>query len=190
VFRAKKEHHMKSSCTVVLALAGAASIAGLPHPAAPPADGAPAVVEWVGAHSRVTQPRFERVRTREQWEDLWHLHTGEGRRFKDTPYAYPPRIDFGRFEIIAYFRGPSKNCDGEELVSSDRLDDATRLRFDSITYQTMAAPGEKDDGVDCEPFGIWLIDRTTGPIVIEENVQGIIGQPPKWKEQHRFSAPK
>lgn len=180
---------MKRACTLVLTLL-AAGILGLAQQAERSPDAAPGAVEWLGPHSRIKERRFERVRTRDAWEDLWHTHTGEGRRFQDKSDAYPPRIDFARFEVIAFFRGPSKNRDGEELQSVDRVNDATRLRFDSISYQTMAAPGEKDDGVSCEPFGIWVIERTDGPVLIEENVQGIIGQPAKWKEQHRFPAAK
>jgi hypothetical protein len=149
-------------------------------------DGKPCV-EWVGAHSKILEKGFQRVRTQEDWDALWHRHTGVNAQFAHSKDAYPPRIDFSRFEVIAFFRGPATNTDGEEVVSIGEVGDALRIRFDSITYQTMSVSGP-DHGEKCEPFGIWVIDRTSKPIVIEENVQGLLNQPPKWKEQRRFEA--
>jgi hypothetical protein len=150
-----------------------------------------AVVSWIGAHSKIVERKFERIRSQEEWENLWHTHTGEGKKFKDPVYAFPPRIDFKRCEVVAFFRGRATNHDGEEMVSiAPGADGSVLLRFDSLGYQTAAPPGQVDHGVACEPFGIWVIDRTDKPIVIEENVQSLIGQPPKWNEQHRFEASK
>jgi hypothetical protein len=145
-------------------------------------------VAWMGAHSRIAQERFARVSTPETWADLWHEHTGEGKRLRDAVYALEPEIDFARFEVVAFFRGPSINTDGERVVEIDQGADRVRIRFNSMGYQTMSLDG-RDDGVRVEPFGIWVIDRTGKPIVVEENVQSIIGQPPVWKERHRFDAP-
>lgn len=178
---------MRSSAILIGLTAAVLCGAGIQQSLRAKADDAKPGVEWVGAHSKILDKGFQRIRTQQDWEALWHRHTGEGVRFKDAVYAYPPRIDFSRFEAIAFFRGPSTNTDGEEVVSIGEVGDALRIRFDSITYQTESFHGE-DHGIACEPFGIWVIDRTTKPIVIEENVQGLLNQPPKWKEQHRFEA--
>jgi hypothetical protein len=146
-------------------------------------------VAWMGAHSRIIAPRFVRVATPEAWADLWHEHTGEGRKFKEFPYAIPPEIDFSRFMVVAYFRGASHNSDGERVESIDVTPERVRIRFESAGFQTASVtPGQPDRGVPVEPFGIWVIDRTNLPIVIEENVQELLDRPPVWKERHQFEA--
>ncbi|MCC6659588.1 MAG: hypothetical protein IT437_01750 [Phycisphaerales bacterium] len=168
--------------TIALALVAAAALdtgLGLPKKAAAPA------VMWMGAHSRVTTPRFEQITSKERWEEVWHEHTGEGRRFQDRPYTIPPEVDFSTFMVIAYFRGPSTNIDGERVEAIDRVDDTLRIRFDSLSYQTASFDGE-DHGVAVEPFGLWVVETWRGPVVIEENTQGLIGGPPIWTEKHRF----
>ncbi|MCW5776926.1 MAG: hypothetical protein KIS87_10850 [Phycisphaeraceae bacterium] len=173
-----------------------ASIVCVPHAvpagaqAGPPAAASRApAVEWIGPDSRIRERRVERVRTREAWESLWHEHTGEGRKFRDETYAFAPRIDFSRFEVVAFFRGPARNNDGEHVVSIEEREDGLLIRFDSSTYQTFFAHDAPDTRTREHPFGIWVIDRTDGPIVVEENVQRLKDNPARWAEQRRFDAP-
>ena len=35
-------------------------------------------------------------------------------------------------------------------------------------------------------YGMWVLPRTLEPVVLIENVQGRLGEPPIWEEQHRF----
>jgi hypothetical protein len=57
------------------------------------------------------------------------------------------------------------------------------VRFDHKSYQT-AGPGGGGERVT--PFGFFVMPRTAAPIVLEENVQSLIGKPPEWKERARL----
>jgi hypothetical protein len=39
-------------------------------------------------------------------------------------------------------------------------------------------------------YGIWILPRTLNPIVLIENVQGLLGAPPIWEEKHRVERVK
>lgn len=39
-------------------------------------------------------------------------------------------------------------------------------------------------------YGLWVLPRNVKPIVLIENVQNMLGEPPIWKEQHRFERVK
>ena len=69
----------------------------------------------------------------------------------------------------------------------EEVEGGRRLRFDSSTYQTASMTGE-DAGVSVTPFGLWIIDRAGGPVVVEENVQNLIGGEPVWRERARLEA--
>lgn len=138
------------------------------------------LIAFRGAHSAIADQRFLCLTNPVQWKELWVEHQGDelNRTVQGSPIC--PTIDFDRCLVIAVFRGDSWNCDGEFVHSiADREDDVL-IRFDSQTYQTMK------EGNRVTPFGIWVLPRTSKPIVLEENVQGILGKPPIWKEQARF----
>jgi hypothetical protein len=143
------------------------------------------LVSLKGAHSDIAERRFDLVATEEAWRELWAEHRGKKDADARRAWQTVPEIDFERCLVIAFFRGSAWNCDGEYVVSvSDRGDDLL-LRFDSHTYQTAGPDG---GGVQVTPYGLWILPRTEKAITIEENVQGLIGQPAKWKVQHVFAA--
>ena len=181
---------MKILGILVVATAGVALlVAGIATGRGPAKVVVPVVrpcVAWAGPQSQVAGPKFERIRTQEQWEKLWLLHTGEQAQFGAYGAVGVPVVDFDRFEVVACFRGDSWNSNGEHIESIEPGPDRVLIRYDSMSYQTAGPDG---GGVKVKPFGIWVIDRTDMPIVMEENVQGLIGQPPIWKEMHRFDGP-
>lgn len=140
-------------------------------------------VSFAGHDSLIHSREFVRVTTREAWSELWERHLGDG--LPQTAQGWPqiPEVDFNQCEVIAFFRGDAWNTNGEIVDSITDRGRSILIRFDSSTYQTAGPDG---GGVQVTPFGMWVIPATTKPIVIEENVQGMIGRPPKWKQQHRF----
>ncbi len=139
-------------------------------------------VSFNGAHSSIGTPRIEIIRDAAAWKALWVEHRGDR---VDTSVYGPeaPVIDFTRYDVIAVFSGEAWNCNGHFVVDVADLAETRRVRFDSHTFQT-AGPG--GGGVKSRPYGIWVLPRTARPIVLEENVQGLIGHPPVWKERARF----
>jgi hypothetical protein len=67
----------------------------------------------------------------------------------------------------------------EEIVLEDaKREDAARQA------------GKHEDPNYTSAYGIFVLPRTDKPIVLIENVQGIIGEPPVWEEKQRFEAVK
>ena len=66
-------------------------------------------------------------------------------------------------------------------VSYDK--DARTIRFDDKSYQT---EGPNGGGKRVSPFGFFVLPRTELPIVLQQNVQSLIGEPPQWQERARL----
>lgn len=79
--------------------------------------------------------------------------------------------------VVAIFQGKSTNSTGVRCVEIEHGEENTILRFDELSYQTMG-------GFDkTQPFGFFVLPRRGKPVVLEEDVNGIINQPPKWKRR-------
>lgn len=173
--------------TLALA-ASAAALAGLAR-LQPQREGErPACVAWSGPDSKITARRFERIRDEQTWLKVWGDHAGQDETNLHFIWQTAPRIDFARFEVVACFRGTAVNSNGERVVGLEDTGGGLRIRFEGAWYQTASFDGSGGARASV-PYGIWVIDRTDKPIIVEENVQGLIGHPPDWKEQKRFAAP-
>jgi len=147
------------------------------------------LVQWAGHETKSNQRGFSLITDETAWRQLWTSHAGlefgHGAVFRN----YAPLIDFDRGFIVAYFRGPSTNEDGEILVSIAELPDQIRLRFERSSFQTASFDGT-DHGMKTTPYGIWLVPKPAGgiavPIVIEEARRGLKDEPITWKEVHRI----
>jgi hypothetical protein len=145
-------------------------------------------ISLVGPNSSIHQRRFERIRDENAWQALWELHAKDAGPRAAQGWLLQPRIDFKNYEVIAFFRGDSTNHNGEVVQTVLTEGSFVVLRFDSITYQT-ASPLNAPDvsgGVPCTPYGIWVIPRSSKPVVLEENVQGLKDKPAQWELQHHF----
>jgi len=144
-------------------------------PAAPEANITPS---WSlkGADSGIERVSYLRIRSDSQWELVWKRHHSNK---KGTPAR--PKLDFQRVEVVAIFLGSGFNSKGVSAEVQE-LPESLRVRFDSDSYQTMG------QGVRCTPFGMFAVPRTDLPLLLEENVQGLIGKPPIWRFRARISA--
>ena len=148
----------------------------------------PPAVQWVGPCSNISTPGFRRVTDRETWTTLWALHRGDLADYSPWGQVMPPEIDFGRYMVVARFTGESATNNGESASSVFRRGDAVVLRFDSRTCQTMAPDPDDDPVAKSLPYGIWVVERFDGPVIVEEDYNSRIGGGPVWKEVHRFEA--
>lgn len=161
-----------------------------------PGEGLKALVSMHGPHSAFPETRYVRVMDAETFATMWAMHVGDDPDDNFRASRAYPEIDFTRCMVIAYFRGPSINNDGEIIDSVTPTGGGIRIRFDSLTYQTASGFGHTDPakepnraafrGDACRPFGIWVLPRDEGEVIIEENTQGLLGQPPVWTRQIRF----
>jgi hypothetical protein len=174
-----------SSIALVFVFAGVALL-GMSAPT-PAKDTLPAV-QIVGHDSRIMAPRFVLVRDQATWDALWAEHTGAAIKGGAMGRHAAPKIDFSRFMVIGAFGGAVINTDGEEAQSVTVTDDLVRVRYESSTFQTSSFGGNGDSGVKTSPFGLWVIEASKSPVVIEEARRGLKDSPVSWKEVKRFDA--
>lgn len=185
-----------SAAGLIAAAAGAVvtarwSAAGAQEATAPrsaAADTVPLVGVW-GAKSAIKERSYARVTNAEDWTALWLRHVGADAA-KHSPYYNAegvPDVDFTRCMVVAICQGERWNSAGVRVVSVSEDDERVLVRFDDRSYQTA---GEGPDGgrVAATAFGLFVLPRSAKAVVLEEDVQNLIGQPPRWKERARFDA--
>jgi hypothetical protein len=182
-----------STLSRVLAVLGTVATAAVLVAFAQPELGKPgpghgALVELSGRESKIIKQEFARVTSHEEWSRLWRRHVGAGENDMEAAIGLP-KIDFDRCMVVAFFRGQSMNTNGEGLSEAEEVDGTLRLRFDSYGFQTASFNGE-DQGVKGHSYGFWVLPKSKKPVLIEENVQDLIGKPPIWKEKTRLDALK
>ena len=178
---------MKPTAFVLLLLVGAAALADWPPNPNLLRSGLEPYVEFRGGQSKIKTRSYRRVIAPNDWADLWIEHTGAQRHKGDYNWYYNeagvPLIDFQRCMVVAVFQGEKWNSAGVTTVTVTEEKDRILLRFDDKSFQTAGPDG---GGVRATPFGIFVLPRSAKPIALEENVQGLIGKPPVWKERARL----
>jgi len=145
-------------------------------------------VSWMGPGSAVETAQVARVSSEADWHALWARHVGEKVAKNRFEQVDAPRIDFEQCCVVVVFRGKSLNSDGTRFIAGGETDAQVLLRIDDQSYQTAGFNG-RGGAVDCTPFGIFVLPKTMKPVVVEDNVQGLIGKPPIWKEIARLAPP-
>jgi len=126
--------------------------------------------EYTGPESRISKTEYLRIMSKEDMKKLWTRHLGGD----DAPV-----INFEQNMVIAIFKGKHWNSRG--ITANCTQDDETiKFRFDMNYYQTMGG------GDEVTSYGLFVIPRSTKPVVLEEDTQGLIGYPPVWTEKGRF----
>ncbi len=142
-----------------------------------PRFGLPRVLrQWTGADSGIKKASSRVVTDQAGWTALWAEHVV--RSADERVSIKLPEVDFENELVVAVFAGETFNSRG--FFVQDLLQGATRLtlRVDESTYQT---DGPNGGGVKVTPFGMFVLARTAAPIVLEENVQSLLGNQPLWK---------
>jgi hypothetical protein len=132
------------------------------------------VKEWMSAKSHVESAEYHRITDPASWETLWNRH--------DTS-ARSPEVDFASNMVVAIFQGKGWNSDGVYCVSAWEDDATLRVRYDERSYQTAGPDG---GGVRVSSCGFIVLPKSAKTLVLEENVQGLIGGAPVWKERARL----
>jgi hypothetical protein len=136
-----------------------------------------------GNDSHVKPQAFLRIRSAADWKKTWLDHLGIK---EDTIHRPAMEVDFTRCEVVTVFKGASVNSCGLRVDSVTESNDAIVVRFDDISYQTMSF-GNEEKGDQVSPYAFIVLPKANSKsIVLEENVQSIIGRPPEWKEVARL----
>jgi|GEM_PF-6323601 len=146
------------------------------------------VLQWSGYDSKIADRRYLLVTTPDQWKALWIEHTGITPTFAPPERHTIPIIDFTRFCVVAAFDGSGINTDGlvaDSIVTSDR---DVRLRFTTSSFQTMGRASDDGGAITSKSFGIWIIERTTKPIVLERDATRVKDDPASWTQVATLTA--
>jgi hypothetical protein len=85
--------------------------------------------------------------------------------------------------IVTMFKGSSVNSHGLRIDSVTETTHAVTVRFDDISYQVSG------EGNRVAPYAFVLLPKSEKPVVLEENVQQYLGEPPVWKEVAKLPRP-
>ncbi|MCA8959457.1 MAG: hypothetical protein KDC38_03040 [Planctomycetes bacterium] len=149
-----------------------------------------ALVALTGPKCAVAERGYALATTEEQFVRLWQRYRGEKATGKyDAHYNEIglPVVDFERCCVLTIFHGEGWNSAGLAVESIAELDDRVRFRYDDKSYQTEGPDG---GGERCRVYGFFVLPRTSKQLVVEQNVQGLIGGEPVWKERATFPEAK
>lgn len=173
---------MNRKLLVVLAVAVvSAGFAWRPAPTERP------LTSIAGSYSAIQKSRTEVIGEPARWEATWKEHMGD--KLEKTAHGFDviPQVDFSRCMVFAAFTGQAKNGAGWEVVEVLTRDGHTVIRYDRIAFQTASFDG-KDSGINTTDYGFAILPRSSLPLILEENTQGLIGKPPIWTERQRLPA--
>jgi hypothetical protein len=144
------------------------------------------LVTLAGADSRIEKSGYELITSKKDWTNLWLRHTGKPVEKEYDDFYNPagvPEINFEKCMVIAVFSGAIKNVAAVEAVTYTDAGEEIRLQFKRRAYQTGGPDGSAQRAT---PYGLFVVSRSAKPLILERDVQNIIGQPPDWKEVARF----
>jgi len=164
---------------------GLAAMSGLGE--APSREVLPAV-QFVGQDSKIAQPRFVLAKDEDAWLKIWTEHTGAAAGQSPPARHAAPKVDFSRYMVVGIFDGAGVNTDGLIAQSVLVRDDVVRIRFETSSFQTFSSGPGRDQGVKTSCYGMWVIEKSDKPIVLERGMQQLKNQPMQWKEVKRLDA--
>jgi len=142
----------------------------------------PVVAGVSGIDSRLHERQLERVWNADTWAK-------RSKQILGKPAGPPlPVVDFSRDEGIVISYGAVVNCRGLYLREVEETREHVRLRYDRVSYQTLQRPGQKP--VPVYPYLFLVLKRSNREVILEENVQNLIGGVPVWKERARLAPGK
>ncbi len=142
------------------------------------------LVSLSGADSKLDRGYY-RLTSAEHFTEIYMRHLGQDPADFDA-YHNPhgvPMINFDECMVVAVFQGEDWNSAGVIVDSIVEDEHRMTVRFDDRAYQTFGPDGGAQR---VRAYGFFVLPRTDKMLVLEENVQSIIGEPPEWKERVRI----
>lgn len=133
-----------------------------------------------GSYSEIDLPRQARITTVEQWEALWRDHRGEGLERDAIDFELIPEVNFDEVMVVAVFLGQSQNCRGVEAVKIEAAPDGSIvIDYNVRTFQTASLiPGDGGGVMRTQPWAVWVLPKSTAPIVLRELHRQLKDAPP------------
>ncbi|MBL9001324.1 MAG: hypothetical protein JNK25_09335 [Phycisphaerae bacterium] len=148
--------------------------------------GKPPLVTFSGSFSAERVRGITRPADQASWRDVWTRHQGERAEKDSFGEVIAPEIDWTNCMAVAIFEGLARNNRGLYVVGIEDQPERVLLRYDGRTYQTASFGDQPDRGNTVTPYGLFILPRSSKTLVIEENTQNLLGQPPIWTERARF----
>jgi hypothetical protein len=151
------------------------------------------VMVWAGTDGNEPKESFDRCSSEKEWEAVWRKHQG---RDQEVNELTRPKIDFDSYMVIAIFQHKSLKNLGVQVFSILEEKDCLRVQYRPPTWQTgfnleEATKNKKESDemkYDAQSFAFIVLPKSRKAIVFDENVQGLIGEPPIWKERVKLPA--
>lgn len=140
------------------------------------------VCVFTGANSQVMEEQFLRVSSQADWEETWHRHHGMSAQKAFEEMIDEFRVDFETHEVVAIFSGSGVNQRSLTVESMAEMEDRIHIQYDVWGYQTHGGSNPSS------AFGFIVIPKSPKRITLDENVQGLIGEPPKWRRRAELEA--
>lgn len=139
--------------------------------------------EMTGADTLVERRLATMVVSDREWSGLWQQHKETAGSIGTSGYItddVPPKVDFKKNVVIAYFGGPDKGIDGYSFVSVDSKGKTNVVRI---------APHFFSGNVQTNSYGFWIFPRPKKAVELELQV-GIRNGEPVYQQVGKFEAPK
>lgn len=151
------------------------------------AEGVPSLpyVGWAGHETGRQEKGFVLVRDAAAWRALWAEHAGVRADGGALERHAIPRVNFGACVVLAHFAEPTVNTDGEVVREIVERGGELVVRYEQSAFGTFGPGG---GGVRTEPWGMWVLPRPQGVIVVEEGRRRLKTEEPTYREVKRFPA--
>lgn len=136
-----------------------------------------------GRNSKIVKRKLLRITNAEDWLALWIEHKTGSPKPADVPRDLEYiELDFEKVMVVAVFEGIGAYCAGYTSDSISEVEDQILVRVRAHTYQSEYTTS------DTQAWGILVIPRSTKEVVLERDLNHLVGAPSKWKEWKRFPA--
>jgi hypothetical protein len=148
-----------------------------------------------GSHSGINRETFAVATDEAGWKALWEKHRGDEKTQRFTEREQYFDVNFDTHYIVAIFTPGVDGCD----ITPRMRNDEVVIGFRPLVYCTEGRlPGQEDKRTEHEkakeasvsPYAFVVLPKPVKTIVIEKDVRQDHSDPPAWKEQKRFPAPK
>jgi hypothetical protein len=141
------------------------------------------VIVLTGTDSKQDKRSFARCLSKEEWRAIWHKQHGWDNRTC-------PEVDFDSYMVLAIFHGKESLNTGLDIYEVLKEKDRLRVRYQPRWYQVgyIRPPTKQDlERELTRSFAFVVLPRFEKEVQIEEDVQGILGKPPVWKERGKLA---
>ena len=144
------------------------------------------LVAFTGPDSKIDQPAYELVKSKPDWINLWLRHTRKPPKKDYDEFYNPdrvPEVNFDKCMVIAIFSGKMTNVAALEAVSVTDGSTAIAFRFRERSYQTA---GPNGGGKAATPYGLFIVPRSSKPVVVQEGNKEYKNSTETWDEVVRL----